>query len=111
MTLEIYPVVLQLVRRLAPYLPALRARRGPLGDQLERALISIPFESRRRRLQSREESAGSLSVGVRFGSRGAGLPRDRRGARLGTGAGAGDRGSVSPGDWHARAVGGPSAMT
>ena len=43
MTLEIYPVALELVRRLAPYLPALRARSSALGDQLERALISIPL--------------------------------------------------------------------
>ena len=43
MTLEIYPVVLQLVRRLAPYLPVLRARSASLGDQLERALISVPL--------------------------------------------------------------------
>src|SRR6185295_11851662 len=43
MTLKIYPIVLQLVRRLSPYLPALRARSTALGDQLERALISIPL--------------------------------------------------------------------
>jgi len=43
MTLKIYPVVLELVRRLAPYLPALRARSSSLGDQLERALVSIPL--------------------------------------------------------------------
>ena len=43
MTLEIYPVALQLVRRLSPYLPALRARSASLGDQLERALISVPL--------------------------------------------------------------------
>jgi four helix bundle protein len=43
MTLKIYPIVLQLVRQLAPYLPALRARSSSLGDQLERALISIPL--------------------------------------------------------------------
>jgi hypothetical protein len=43
MTLKIYPIVLELVRRLSPYLPVLRARRAALGDQLERALISIPF--------------------------------------------------------------------
>ena len=62
MTLEIYPVVLQLVRRLAPYLPALRARSASLGDQLERALISIPLispgaYSRGRNRQSRYQSA------------------------------------------------------
>jgi four helix bundle protein len=43
MTLTIYPIVLQLVRRLSPYLPVLRARSVSLGDQLERALISIPL--------------------------------------------------------------------
>src|SRR5688572_16389595 len=43
MTLKIYPIVLQLVRRLSPYLPALRARSASLGDQLERALISVPL--------------------------------------------------------------------
>lgn len=43
MTLKIYPVVLELVRRLSPYLPVLRARSGELADQLERALISIPL--------------------------------------------------------------------
>ena len=43
MPLKIYPVVLPLVRLLAPYLPALRARSASLGDQLERALISIPL--------------------------------------------------------------------
>jgi len=63
MTLEIYPVVLQLVRRLAPYLPALRTRSGPLGDQLERALISIPLNlaegaySRGKNRQARCQSA------------------------------------------------------
>jgi hypothetical protein len=31
MTLKIYPIVLQLVRRLSPYLPALRARSATLG--------------------------------------------------------------------------------
>src|SRR5687768_7713898 len=43
MTLRIYPIVLVLVRRLSPYLPALRARSASLGDQLERALTSIPL--------------------------------------------------------------------
>ncbi|MEO8180098.1 MAG: hypothetical protein ABI895_14785 [Deltaproteobacteria bacterium] len=62
MTLEIYPVVLQLVRRLSPYLPALRARSVTLGDQLERALISIPLQSCGGRLQSGQESPRALSV-------------------------------------------------
>jgi four helix bundle protein len=43
MTLEIYPVVLELVRRLSPCLSVLRTRSASLGDQLERALISIPL--------------------------------------------------------------------
>ena len=41
--LRIYPVVLELVRRLSPYLSVLRVRSSALGDQLERALISIPL--------------------------------------------------------------------
>ena len=43
MTLKIYPVVLELVRKLAPLLPSLRSRSSALGDQLERALISVPL--------------------------------------------------------------------
>ena len=43
MALKIYPVVLELVRRLSPFLPVLRARSASLGDQLERALVSIPL--------------------------------------------------------------------
>ena len=43
MTLEIYPVVLELVRKLAPLLPTLRARSSALADQFERALISVPL--------------------------------------------------------------------
>jgi four helix bundle protein len=43
MTLKIYAVVLELVRKLSPYLPVLRARSLSLGDQLERALTSIPL--------------------------------------------------------------------
>jgi hypothetical protein len=35
--------MLQLVRRLSLYLPALRARSTSLGDQLERALICAPL--------------------------------------------------------------------
>ena len=41
--LKIYPVVLDLVRRVGPRVPRLRARSHALGDQLERALISIPL--------------------------------------------------------------------
>jgi four helix bundle protein len=43
MNLKIYPVVLELVQRLAPVLPRIRARSLALGDQMERALISIPL--------------------------------------------------------------------
>ncbi|HEX4477891.1 MAG TPA: four helix bundle protein [Polyangiaceae bacterium] len=43
MTLKIYDVVLELVRRLAPLLPALRKRSSVLGDEMERALISVPL--------------------------------------------------------------------
>jgi four helix bundle protein len=63
MTLEIYAVVLQLVRMLSPYLPTLRARSQALGDQLERALISIPLNlaegaySRGKNRQARYQSA------------------------------------------------------
>jgi four helix bundle protein len=65
MTLKIYPVVLELVRRLAPTLPLLRARSTALGDQLERALISVPLNlaegaySRGRNRQARYQSAAA----------------------------------------------------
>lgn len=65
MTLKIYPVVLELVRRLAPLLRALRARSSSLGDQLERALISIPLNvaegaySRGKNRQARYHSAAA----------------------------------------------------
>jgi four helix bundle protein len=63
MTLKIYPVVLELVRRLAPALPVLRARSAALGDQFERALIGMPLNvaegaySRGRNRQARYQSA------------------------------------------------------
>ncbi len=63
--LRIYPVVLLLVRRLSPYLALLRARSGALGDQLERALISVPLNlaegaySRGRNRQARYQSAAA----------------------------------------------------
>lgn len=65
MTPRIYPVVLELVRKLAPYLPVLRARSASLGDQLERALISIPLNvaegaySRGKNRQARYQSAAA----------------------------------------------------
>jgi four helix bundle protein len=43
MSLRIYPVVLELVRRCAPVLGVLRARSAVLGDQFERALVSVPL--------------------------------------------------------------------
>jgi four helix bundle protein len=45
MSLKIYPVVLDLVRRLSPLVRVLRARSSVLGDQMERALISIPLNT------------------------------------------------------------------
>jgi four helix bundle protein len=63
MTLKIYPIVLELVRKLAPLLPSLRARSSALGDQLERALISVPLNvaegaySRGKNRQARYQSA------------------------------------------------------
>jgi len=65
MTLRLYPIVLELVRALAPYLPALRARSAALGDQLERSLISIPLNvaegaySRGRNRQARYQCAAA----------------------------------------------------
>jgi hypothetical protein len=43
MSLKIYPVVLELVRRLAPVIRVLRARSSALAEQMERALISVPL--------------------------------------------------------------------
>ena len=65
MTLEIYPVVLELVRQLAPPLPKLRARSSSLGDQMERALISVPLNlaegaySRGKNRQARFQTAAA----------------------------------------------------
>ena len=65
MTLRIYPIVLQLVRRLSPYRPLLRTRSASLGDQLERALISVPLNiaegaySRGKNRQARYQSAAA----------------------------------------------------
>ena len=65
MTLKIYPVVLELIRRLAPVLPRLKARSSSLADQLERALISVPLNiaegaySRGRNRQARYHSAAA----------------------------------------------------
>jgi four helix bundle protein len=65
MSLEIYSVVLDLVRRLAPVVRVLRARSSVLGDQMERALLSIPLNvaegaySRGRNRQARFQSAAA----------------------------------------------------
>jgi four helix bundle protein len=65
MMLRIYPVVLELVRRLAPGLVVLKARSSALGDQFERALISVPLNvaegtySRGRNRQARYQSAAA----------------------------------------------------
>ena len=63
MTLKIYPVVLELVRRLAPNLTMLRTRSSSLGDQFERALTSVPLNvaegaySRGKNRQARYQTA------------------------------------------------------
>jgi four helix bundle protein len=65
MSLEIYPVVLELVRRLSPLVRVLRARSSALADQMERALISIPLNvaegaySRGKNRQARFQSAAA----------------------------------------------------
>jgi four helix bundle protein len=65
MQLRIYAVVLELVRRLAPLLPVLKARSLALGDQFERALISVPLNvaegaySRGKNRQARYQSAAA----------------------------------------------------
>ena len=65
MTLKIYAVVLELVRRLAPSLVTLRSRSSALADQFERALISIPLNvaegaySRGKNRQARYQSAAA----------------------------------------------------
>ena len=63
MNLRIYPVVLDLVRRMAPALPVLKAHSTSLADQFERALTSIPLNtaegaySRGRNRQARYQTA------------------------------------------------------
>ena len=65
MTLRIYAVVLELVRKVSPLIGPLRARSFALGDQLERALISIPLNvaegshSRGKNRQARFHSAAA----------------------------------------------------
>lgn len=61
--LQIYPVVLELVRRVGRFIPPLRMRSPVLADQCERALIGIPLNvaegthSRGRNQQARFHSA------------------------------------------------------
>jgi len=45
MDLKVYDVVLELVRSVAPLLAVLRAHSAELGNQCERALISIPLNT------------------------------------------------------------------
>jgi len=65
MSLKIYPVVLELVRRLAPVIRVLRSRSSALADQMERALISVPLNvaegaySRGKNRQARFQSAAA----------------------------------------------------
>ena len=65
MSLKIYPVILELVRRLSPVVRVLRARSATLGDQMERALVSIPLNvaegaySRGRNRQARFQTAAA----------------------------------------------------
>jgi len=65
MSLKIYPVVLELVRRLSPVIRVLRGRSSALADQMERALISIPLNvaegaySRGKNRQARFQSAAA----------------------------------------------------
>jgi four helix bundle protein len=65
MSLKIYPVVLELVRRLSPVIRLLRSRSSVLAEQMERALISVPLNvaegaySRGKNRQARFQSAAA----------------------------------------------------
>jgi four helix bundle protein len=65
MSLKIYPVILDLVRRLSPSIRVLRCRSTALADQMERALISVPLNvaeaaySRGKNRQARFQSAAA----------------------------------------------------
>ena len=65
MSLKIYPVILELVRRLGPVVRQLRGRSSALADQMERALISVPLNvaegaySRGKNRQARFQSAAA----------------------------------------------------
>ena len=62
MSLKIYPVVLELVRRLAPLVRVLRARSSVLSDQMERALISVPLNVAEGRVSSDPSTLSSLQL-------------------------------------------------
>ena len=68
--LRIYPVCLELVRRVAKLLPELRKGSVELADQCERALISIPLntaegtQSRGRNQQARYHTAAASAQEV-----------------------------------------------
>jgi four helix bundle protein len=91
MMLDIYPVVLDLVRRLRPFLPRLRARSASLDDQLERALISIPLNlaegaysrgnNRPARFQSPLASAREALACLETAERSGGFSRSSRSSR------------------------------
>jgi four helix bundle protein len=65
MSLKIYSVVLDLVRRLSPSVRVLRSRSSSLADQMERALVSVPLNvaegaySRGKNRQARFQSAAA----------------------------------------------------
>jgi four helix bundle protein len=65
MNLRIYAVVLELVRRVGGRVRSVRGRSCALGDQMERALISIPLNvaegaySRGRNRQARYQTAAA----------------------------------------------------
>jgi four helix bundle protein len=65
MSLKLYAVVLDLVRRLAPVIRRLRSRSSALADQMERALIGVPLNvaegaySRGKNRQARFQSAAA----------------------------------------------------
>lgn len=61
MSLKIYPVVLDLVRRLSPVIRVLRSRSSALADQMVRALVSVRQGHRTGRSPSRAVSAASAA--------------------------------------------------
>lgn len=65
MSLKIYAVILELVRRMAPRLSEVKLHSAALRDQLERALLSVPLNvlegsySRGRNRQARYQNAAA----------------------------------------------------